>query len=236
VWTGFTVSSQYHYFQPNTTSIGVNVTIVDTADEMYITFTVSDGAPPVLSVLSYSGRVETRIWNRDSAEWAILTAWPDSGYCSSYGYCGPSGYCDHTDATPTCKCLDGFEPVDKDEWSNARFSRGCQRKEALRCGDGDGFLALPAMKVPDKFVRIGRKTLTECAAECRGNCSCVAYAYANLNASTANVDVTRCLVWIGDHQLVDMQKMGVLPYSTAGADSQETLYLRVAGMSGILES
>jgi len=132
VWKGFTVSSQHYYFRPNTTSIGVYVTIVDTADEMCMTFTVSDGGPPVLSVLSYSGRVETRIWNRDSAEWAILTAWPDSGYCSSYGYCGPSGYCDHTDATPTCKCLDGFEPVDKDEWSNARFSRGCQRKEALR--------------------------------------------------------------------------------------------------------
>nr|CAB3454133.1 unnamed protein product [Digitaria exilis] len=37
---------------------------------------------------------------------AILT-------CSKYGYCGPSGYCDYTDATPSCKCLDGFEHVGK---------------------------------------------------------------------------------------------------------------------------
>ena len=184
--------------------------------------------------MSYSGSIETRIWNRDSSEWSTLVASPDYEQCSRYGYCGPSGYCDRGDATPACKCLEGFEPVDKEGWSNGRFSRGCQRKETFRCGDG--FLALPSMKVPDKFARIGEKTLQECAAECSGNCSCVAYAYANLNDSTTNGNATRCLVWIGDHQLVDMQKMGVFPYSTAGADSQETLYLRVAGMSGILES
>ncbi|CAL5072956.1 unnamed protein product [Urochloa decumbens] len=227
VWTGFTVSSQY--FQVNT-NIVVYTAYVDTVDEMSASYTLSDGAPPVRSVMRYSGRVEVSVWNRDSSEWVMLVASPDYE-CSRYGYCGPSGYCDYTDATPTCKCLDGFEPVDKEEWSNARFSRGCQRKEALRCGDG--FLVLPDMKVPDKFVRIGRKTLEECAAECNANCSCVAYAYATLNGSTTNSDGTRCLVWIGDHQLVDTQKMlGVLPYNTAGADSQETLYLRVAGLSG----
>ncbi|CAL5082721.1 unnamed protein product [Urochloa decumbens] len=226
VWTGATVSSRF--FQANT-SIVVYMAYVDTVDEMSMVFTVSDGAPPLQYVMSYSGRFELRVWNKDSLEWAVLTMSPDV-QCSRYGYCGLSGYCDYTDATPTCKCLDGFEPVDKEEWSNARFSQGCQRKEALRCNDG--FLALPDMKVPDNFVRIGRKNLKECAAECSANCSCVAYAYANLNRSTANGDETRCLVWIGDHQLVDTQKMGVSPYSTAGANTLETLYLRSAGLSG----
>jgi hypothetical protein len=232
VWTGFTVSSQF--FQANT-SVGVYLTFtyVRTADEIYMVFTTSDGAPPIRIVMSYSGKLETSVWNRNSSEWTTLVVSPDYE-CSRYNYCGPSGYCDHSDATPTCKCLEGFEPVDREEWSSARFSRGCRRKEALRCGDGDGFLALTDMKVPDKFVRVGRKTFQECAAECSGNCSCVAYAYANLNASAANGDATRCLLWIGDHQLVDSQKMGVLLYSTAGADSQETLYLRVAGMSGTI--
>ncbi|OEL21324.1 Cysteine-rich receptor-like protein kinase 10 [Dichanthelium oligosanthes] len=202
VWTGFTVSSQF--FQANTSFV-TYLAYVDTVDEMSMVFTVSDGAPPMQYVMSYSGEFELRAWNRNSSEWATLTVSPDV-QCSRYGYCGPSGYCDYSDATPTCKCLDGFEPVDNEEWSHARFSRGCQRKEALHCGDG--FLALPGMKVPDNFVRIGRKTLKECAAECSGNCSCVAYAYADLNSSTANGDATRCLVWIGDHQLVDTQKMG----------------------------
>uniref|UniRef100_K4A086 Receptor-like serine/threonine-protein kinase n=1 Tax=Setaria italica TaxID=4555 RepID=K4A086_SETIT len=229
VWTGATVTSQ-QFFQVNTTNV-VYIAYVDSIDEMSTVFTVSDGAPPLRSVVSYSGRVEVSVWNRDSSEWAMLSVWPDYE-CSKYGYCGLSGYCDHTDATPTCKCLDGFEPVDKEEWSSARFSRGCKRKEVLRCSDG--FLALPGMNVPDNFVRIGRKTIKECAAECSGNCSCVAYAYANLNGSTLDGDATRCLLWIGDHQLVDTQKMqGVRPYNAAGADSQgETLYLRVAGLSG----
>nr|CAB3457791.1 unnamed protein product [Digitaria exilis] len=226
VWTGFTVSSQH--FQANT-SFMVYMAYVNTVDEMSVIFTVSDGAPPIRSVMSYSGKVESSVWNRNSSEWAILVVSPDV-QCSRYGYCGLSGYCDYTDATPTCKCFDGFEPVDKEEWSNAKFSRGCQRKEALQCSDG--FIALPDMKVPDNFVRIGRKTLKECAAECSANCSCVAYAYATLNGSTENGDGTRCLVWIGDHQLLDTQKMGVRLHNTAGAESQETLYLRVAGLSG----
>ncbi|CAN6218636.1 unnamed protein product [Urochloa humidicola] len=232
VWTGVTVSSQF--FQANTTIVVYTAFVDSVRDGMSMVFTVSDGAPPIQYVMSYSGKFELRVWNKDSSEWAVLTVSPDV-QCSRYGYCGISGYCDYTDATPTCKCLDGFEPVDKEEWSTARFSRGCQRKETLRCGDG--FVALPGIKVPDKFVRIGRKTLEECEAECSGNCSCVAYAYANLNGSTTKGDATRCLVWIGDHQLVDAQKMGLRPYKAAGADSQaesltETLHLRVAGLSG----
>ncbi|CAN6183216.1 unnamed protein product [Urochloa humidicola] len=230
VWTGATVSSQI--FEANA-SIVVYTAFLDTADGMSMVFTVSEGAPPSLIVMSYSGRLEGRVWNRNSSEWATLKVSPDYE-CSRYGYCGLSGYCDSTDAIPTCKCFDGFEPVDKEEWSNARFLRGCKRKETLRCSDG--FLELPYMKVPDNFVRIGRKTLKECAAECSGNCSCVAYAYANLNGSTSNGDATRCLLWFGDHQLVDTQKMlGVRPYNVAGADSRaETLYLRVAGISGTI--
>lgn len=64
----------------------------------------------------------------------------------------------------------------------------------------------------------------------------MAYAYANLNSSEAKDDVTRCLVWIGD-QLVDTQKTGIMSryfYNTAGAEAEETLYLRVAGMSGTI--
>jgi len=230
VWTGYTISSQV--YQLNTSSL-MYLAYVDTVDEISIVFTMSEGAPPMRLVMSYSGRMQLLSWNRNSSDdWTVHITWPDSSECSRYAYCGPSGYCDYTEATPACKCLDGFQPTDEGEWSNSKFSQGCRRKEPLRCSDG--FLAMPGMKVPDKFVRIGRKTLQECAAKCSGNFSCVAYAYVNLNGSTSNGDTTRCLVWIGDQQLVDTQKMGVLPYRTAGGDSQETLYLRIAGMSGTI--
>ncbi|OQU89883.1 hypothetical protein SORBI_3002G289300 [Sorghum bicolor] len=230
VWTGYTISSQV--YQLNTSSL-MYLAYVDTVDEISIVFTMSEGAPPMRAVMSYSGRMELLGWNRNlSDDWTVHITWPDSSECSRYAYCGPSGYCDYTEATPACKCLDGFQPTDEGEWSSGKFSQGCRRKDPLRCSDG--FLAMPGMKVPDKFVRIRKRTLVECVAECSSNCSCLAYAYANLNSSESNADVTRCLVWIGD-QLVDTQKIGMMSsyfFNTAGAEAEETLYLRVANMSG----
>jgi hypothetical protein len=52
------------------------------------------------------------------------------------------------------------------------------------------------------------------------SCSCVAYAYASLQSSSAKGDVSRCLVWAGE--LVDAMMIGAQWRSTA-----ETLYLRV---------
>uniref|UniRef100_A0A0E0LYG7 non-specific serine/threonine protein kinase n=1 Tax=Oryza punctata TaxID=4537 RepID=A0A0E0LYG7_ORYPU len=123
-------------------------------------------------------------------------------------------------AIPTCKCLDGFDHNDKAEWARANFSQGCQRKSALQCGGGDGFLTLPVMKVPDKFFRVWNRSFDECAEQCSSNCSCVAYAYANLSTSNMDGDATRCLMWTGP--LIDVEKGGV---------GNENLYLRLAGLS-----
>ncbi|KAK3132742.1 hypothetical protein QOZ80_6AG0527080 [Eleusine coracana subsp. coracana] len=61
----------------------------------------------------------------------------------------------------------------------------------------------------------------ECSAGCMRDCSCVAYAYANLSTS-AKKDSTRCLVWTGE--LIDMEKV-----VGSWGDFGETLYLRLAG-------
>ncbi|TVU46479.1 hypothetical protein EJB05_06019, partial [Eragrostis curvula] len=222
-WTGYMVASQY---QVANSSL-VYVVFVNTEDEMYLTYTLADGAAHATRyVLTHAGEYQLQSWDRRAAAWAVLGAWPGDGKCRRYGRCGANGYCDGTGALPACRCLDGFEPASSEEWSGGggNFSRGCRRTEALRCGgDGDGFLALPGMKTPDGFVRVGNTSSEECAAACRRNCSCVAYAYANLrlSSSTSTGDVTRCLVWTGE--LIDTAKMG----DVVGSD---TLYLRVAGM------
>ncbi|PNT61171.1 LOW QUALITY PROTEIN: hypothetical protein BRADI_5g11135v3 [Brachypodium distachyon] len=113
--------------------------------------------------------------------------------CSRYG---PFGYCDNTVAAPSCDCLDGFEPASPSEWSIGRFSQGCRRKEELKCsvsdGKGDDFLAMPAMKAPDRFVLVRNRAAAACAEECARNCSCMAYAHANLSSSSrARGDTTR---------------------------------------------
>ncbi|XP_066341082.1 S-locus-specific glycoprotein S13-like [Miscanthus floridulus] len=107
-------------------------------------------------------------WNRNASMWTTLESWP-SRSCSPYGSCGAYGYCDNTLPVAMCKCLDGFEPASQAEWSDSIFSVGCRRSPALApCGDeGDAFLAMPNMKVPDKFVLLGNMSSgDECAAEC----------------------------------------------------------------------
>uniref|UniRef100_A0A0E0M487 non-specific serine/threonine protein kinase n=1 Tax=Oryza punctata TaxID=4537 RepID=A0A0E0M487_ORYPU len=216
-WTGYMVSSQ---FQANTSDI-IYYAIVDDDEEIYMTFTVSDGSPHTRYVLTYAGKYQLQSWDNSSSAWAVLGEWP-TWDCNRYGYCGPYGYCDNTaraPAVPTCKCLAGFEPASAEEWNSGRFSRGCRRKEAVLCGDR--FLAVPGMKSPDKFVLVPNMTLDACAAECSSNCSCVAYAYANLSSSGSKGDMTRCLVWSGE--LVDTEKVGE-------GLSSDTIYLRLAGL------
>lgn len=218
-WTGYMAASRYHA----TTGAVVYVAVVDSEEEIYATFTVSDGAPPTRYVVTDAGKFQLLSWNRDASAWATLESSPATP-CSPYGSCGAYGYCDLTQAVATCKCPDGFEPESPAEWSGGVFSRGCRRSQALApCagGEGDAFLAMPNMKVPDKFVLLGNMSSgEECAAVCRSNCSCVAYAYASLRSSSAKGDIARCLVWT--EELVDTQMIGPFWGVTA-----ETLHLRV---------
>jgi hypothetical protein len=161
--------------------------------------------------LDYTGDMMLRIWINLS--WVVLFKLPGKG-CRHYGSCGPFGYCDSTVSTLKCKCLDGFEPADG---SSDNFSTGCVRKEALRCS-GDLFFTFPRMKLPDKFVYVRNKSFEECTAECDRNCSCTAYAYANLSSILATSGPSRCLIWIGE--LVDLEKDSVIG---------ENMYLRLAG-------
>jgi hypothetical protein len=217
-WTGHFVDVKYQVV----TGVIVYLNVVNTREEIYITYSLSAGSAQTRYVLTDSGEFQLQTWNNASSAWTVLTGttWT-SGDCSRYGSCGPNGYCDNTgDEHPsTCKCLDGFEPVSLQDWSRGRFSQGCRRKEALQCGDG--FLALQGMKSPDKFVLVGNRSFEECKAECIRNCSCVAYAYANLSTSRTRGDMTRCLVWTGE--LIDTEKIGV-------SDGSDTLYLRIAGL------
>ncbi|KAF7074186.1 hypothetical protein CFC21_079092 [Triticum aestivum] len=220
-WTGYRVKSEYQFQTTNTSSIIIYLAVVSDDDESYTVYTVSDGAWLTRFVLTYSGELQIQSWNASSSAWAVLGQWPHY-QCDLYGYCGPNGYCDAL-PVPACRCLNGFEPARAYEWTTGRFSEGCRRKEALSgcSADGDGFLALPGMKPPDGFALVANRTLEGCAAECRRNCSCVAYAYANLTSGASSVDMTRCLVWAGE--LVDVGKLGASPAS-------DKLYLRLAGL------
>ncbi|RCV22151.1 hypothetical protein SETIT_4G197400v2 [Setaria italica] len=206
VWNGAAASGITRFIYSN---------IVDDGEEIYATYNAA-GGPTTHWKLDYTGSVRFRVWNNQSSSWSVLFERPGNG-CLHYGACGPFGYCDITGRVQECKCLDGFEPTDG---FAGNFSRGCRRKEALACGGGSHFLTLPGMKVPDMFLYIRNRSFEECAAECDRNCSCTAYAYANLSTilTMSASGTSRCLVWMGE--LLDAEKAG---------DIGENLYLRLAG-------
>ncbi|CAM0876255.1 unnamed protein product [Alopecurus aequalis] len=210
------VASQY---QANNSNL-VYQSIINNDEEIYLTYSIADGASQTRYVLTHSGKFQLQSWNNSLSAWAVLGEWPN-WECDRYGYCGPYGYCDTSEVVPTCKCLEGFQPTSMGEWSSGRFSEGCRRKEDLHCGDG--FMALSAMKVPDGFVHVLNRSMEECATECARNCSCIAYAQVNLSSS-ATGDSTRCFAWVGE--LIDTEKK--ISGNIAGS---ETLYLRIAGLA-----
>jgi len=115
-----------------------------------------------------------------------------------------------------CTCLLGFEPKFPRDWYESRDgSYGCVRKKgASVCDNGEGFNKVVSVKVPDisGAVAIDGLSLEECEKECLKNCSCTAYAVADVRNGGSG-----CLAWHGN--LMDIQKLS--------SDQGQYLFLRV---------
>lgn len=187
---GFSVSGDTH--RGNTNFI-IYQTITSAGDAFV--YRVSEGGPYTRVLLDYTGKLRLLSWDNATLSWTMLSESP--GDCNLYASCGPFGYCDNSGDSPTCRCLDGFEPV-----NSLSSSQGCRRKNAVKCGMEDRFETLPGWKVPDNFLQVGNRSFEQCAAECSRNCSCTAYAYANLSSGGTTGGASRCLVW--NEGLIDM--------------------------------
>ncbi|BAS91193.1 Os04g0633600 [Oryza sativa Japonica Group] len=200
----------------NSTSF-VYKTVVNTKDEFYLKYTISDDSPYTRVMIDYMGNFRFMSWNSSLSSWTVANQLPRAPGCDTYGSCGPFGYCDLTSAVPSCQCLDGFEPV------GSNSSSGCRRKQQLRCGD-DHFVIMSRMKVPDKFLHVQNRNFDECTDECTRNCSCTAYAYTNLTATGTMSNQPRCLLWTGE--LADA-------WRDIRNTIAENLYLRLADSTDI---
>ncbi|XP_057764759.1 G-type lectin S-receptor-like serine/threonine-protein kinase At1g11300 [Salvia miltiorrhiza] len=160
--------------------------------------------------LNSSGSLLQRLWNDEKKSWDVTWLAP-SNECDIYGTCGPFGSCDIRDSN-MCSCLRGFEPVSRGEWDMRNWSRGCQRINQLQCDaggpNGDGFLRMPFMKVPDFAQHFSSGQEDECRSRCLGNCSCIAYAHDSKIG---------CMFW--SNTLIDVQQ-----FSAVGVD----LYIRLS--------
>ncbi|KAA8524520.1 hypothetical protein F0562_010943 [Nyssa sinensis] len=117
--------------------------------------------------------------------------------CDFYGHYG-LGVCERNGSAPLCKYLTGFKPKFQKDWVVGNWTRGCERRTALRCDKGDGFMRFGRMKLPDYSFSLGNMSVSECEFKCLRNCSCTAYAYANFSGETS----VNCLNWYGD--LIDL--------------------------------
>ncbi|KAM0937048.1 putative protein kinase RLK-Pelle-DLSV family [Dioscorea sansibarensis] len=197
VWNGKSLSGTR---ETNATSQYVLKVAVDN-NVISIMFSPTQGIALARYVLEPTGTLKMMVWNEPVKNWTSVWSRP-SKPCDSYDVCGPSGYCDSSvlSLLPQCKCFPGFKPRDEKEWKLGNYSQGCVRRVALSCDNGDKFLKMERMKLPDRLALLSNKSLMECQAECLTSCTCTAYAYS---AVTGGGISQRCLVWVGE--LMDLE-------------------------------
>jgi hypothetical protein len=175
-----------------------SVEFVVRPDEIAYTFNTTAGEPLSRLVLSEVGVLERRAWDSDKREWAVWMQSP-RGICDNYGKCGAFGLCNEDNAaTQFCSCIGGFSPVSPSQWSMRATSGGCRRDVPLECGNGtttDGFRVLKGVKLPDTDnATVDRSaTVEQCRVWCLANCSCVAYAPADIRGTGSG-----CVMWKDD--------------------------------------
>ncbi|KAI9105206.1 hypothetical protein K1719_022735 [Acacia pycnantha] len=182
------------------TDCGFNFT--DDDNEVGIAFHAYDKNIFSRVVVLQSGFFQAFLWNFDEKKWDQDWSAPKSD-CDSYGSCGVNGICDPLNFVGfRCSCLPGFEPENSTNWyQHTDATQGCVRKKGPSlCGNGEGFVRVERVKVPDTSVAKANMdmSLEECEKECLRNCSCSSYAAADVRNGGSG-----CLTWY-DH-LMDTQ-------------------------------
>lgn len=171
--TSFYLANRYNKSQ----GYASYLTYVVEGDEVYLMYSVSESSTKLRFTLVPSGKAELLLWRQ--TEWVLQWQLPE-GECDNYGCCSSFASCEINGSRPLCMCLAGFEPKFQKSWFSGNWTGGCVRKKELSCG-GDDFMKLERMKLPDHSVALGNMSVTECRFMCMRNCSCTAYAWANVS-------------------------------------------------------
>ncbi|XP_008777765.2 G-type lectin S-receptor-like serine/threonine-protein kinase At2g19130 [Phoenix dactylifera] len=177
----------------------------------YFSYYVRDASSISNFMLDFTGRMIRQQWDPATEEWALYCSLPRDP-CDVYALCGSFSSCRNY-SSPSCECLQGFEPLSMEEWNLGDHTRGCARKTSLRCDGNDGFVRLSDVQLPTNPESLAANSTEECESTCLNNCSCVAYSYD-----------TKCLMW--NRGFLGLKKLSV------GSNNDEmlgVLYLRLAG-------
>nr|XP_009398189.2 PREDICTED: receptor-like serine/threonine-protein kinase SD1-8 isoform X1 [Musa acuminata subsp. malaccensis] len=190
--------------------------VVD-AREIVYSFYMRD--PSVVSrlVMNQSGILQRLVWHEDSQMWSVFWSAPQDQCDYRLSPCGPYGVC-YPNEFAMCKCLQGFHPKNPSRWSQRDGTDGCVRNTALDCRNGtDGFITLSSVKIPDTSTSmvVRSMSLEECEVLCRRNCSCKAYASANISGTGSG---SGCIIWTTELTDIKMYDSG----------SGQDIYVRLA--------
>jgi hypothetical protein len=194
------------------------IQVVVRPDEIAYVVTATASTPLNRLVMNEVGLVQRLLWDPSSRVWNVLARTPRD-VCDTYAICGAFGMCNaDTASTLFCSCIHGFSPALPSRWSMRETSAGCQRNVPLECGNGtttDGFMAVRGVKLPDtdNATVDMSATVEQCRVRCLANCSCVAYAAADIRGGG---DGSGCVMWAGS--IMDVRYV----------DKGQVLYVRLA--------
>ncbi|CAN4083899.1 unnamed protein product [Withania somnifera] len=188
---------------------------VDNDTEVSLTYHIHDTSIISRMVLHESGILTRATWHESEQKWVQFWSAPKDP-CDNYEHCGAFSNCNLFNLGEfECSCLPGHEPKQSRQWYLRDGSHGCLRKKDEKlCNSGEGFFTLSQVKIPDTGDGQMNKTmgLKECEEFCLKNCSCTAYASANISAGGSG-----CLTWYGD--LRDIKQF---------TDGGQDFYIRVS--------
>ncbi|KAM3749531.1 hypothetical protein ACB098_05G192600 [Castanea mollissima] len=213
IWNGVHFNSQN--WNPSTAFKANFILNIDSVSYMY-----ENGKNTTITrlLLDQNGLVQRYVWNDQTHRWyATYEARKD--LCDNYGFCGPNSICKINGMPSLCECITVFIPKSQQNWDAFDWASGCIRKTQLNCTEGDGFLELKGVKLPNllQFWINKNMNLNECEVECLKNCSCAAYANSNVSGGAHG-----CLLWFGD--LVDIR----IPINEVGGNEVQNLFVRLA--------
>ncbi|KAK1355491.1 Receptor-like serine/threonine-protein kinase [Heracleum sosnowskyi] len=166
-------------------------TFVLNEKEIYNKFDAVDKSSPLLrAVLTPTGVTNILLWNDQHQIWKVYISYQVTD-CDRFGFCGAYGIC-YINRTPRCECLKGFVPKFPEKWNALDWSDGCIHRTNLVCGTEEGFLKFSDVKLPDTRDSWYNLTIDrqECERLCLNNCSCTAYANADVRTSGHG-----CILW-----------------------------------------
>ncbi|KAI5571678.1 hypothetical protein BDE02_11G109900 [Populus trichocarpa] len=166
---------------------------VSTATESYYTFDLLNSSVPSRLVINPSGTPQRLTWITQTNLWGSYSV-VQIDQCDTYTLCRANGICSNSNGA-VCSCLESFIPRSPESWNKQDWSGGCVRRTQLGCKNGDGFLQLTGVKLPDmsdSWVNTSM-SLVECRNMCLSNCSCVAYGNSDIRRGASG-----CYLWFDD--------------------------------------